>query len=724
MEKLIKNHERNLKNEFENKFINEDDSLYDNIINESYLLNNNNEAFNFITSFFSYFKLFISIFYEFCVSYSKNRNNFLINLQIIFYTIICYFGFALSFESNSNISTNLIISAYFRNKNYTRITYEQVLENEKRFKNQKPLINNENDVFKGYNENIFTFNNILISLLCFFGLFLVIKITVKTKIKNLILFNLFSIYIFFYLVKNFYKKKNYFSSSFMLILLIYFEKNLLDSILIKLRFEQKDFEIFSKNLISSNICQFSLKLLSLLNITFFSLYFSLFYYNFWLNYIIDYLCILSLLSFIGNCLEHFVPYYLKPIKFIILFFIGVLNIIFSKFFLKKILFGENKKICFYSLYLINDLFSAYCINFINNYIDYQYKCVIAIKIQLNKINNKIDKKHYILGKNSVWAIYLFLLISFGYLAIFMEEYLLFLISLFTCRKYIYFFMKLYNVNISRILNNILILNFFTFVPKIKSLNDFYLLFLIRNITNLDTQIIIFSLEFIFLLYLLYYIITTNFILYINIDEIKSKNNTSKILNIIYILIEIVIQFLTIYFIIKIYKYSENKLIINTLNLFAIIIYHLLKIPSINELKKKTEVNINYNFYIFIWVIISLRLIELSGPEISFLYLINHINLIFFINFYILNDRNNNIFKIIVIFLLLIDYYRLHSWLFIVDAIAIIIYPIIKNLKGEERNKYHINDDRYRINLESIKAYNKLTFSFALFLLLFSLLELG
>jgi hypothetical protein len=143
-------------------------------------------------------------------------------------------------------------------------------------------------------------------------------------------------------------------------------------------------------------------------------------------------------------------------------------------------------------------------------------------------------------------------------------------------------MKLYNVNISRILNNILILNFFTFVPKIKSLNDFYLLFLIRNITNLDTQIIIFSLEFIFLLYLLYYIITTNVILYINIDEIKSKNNTSKILNIIYILIEIVIQFLTIYFIIKIYKYSENKLIINALNLFAIIIYHLLKIPSINE----------------------------------------------------------------------------------------------------------------------------------------------
>ena len=722
MEKLIKNHARILKNQNENKYVNEEDSLYNNIIEESYLLNNNNEAFNFIDSFFSYFKLIFTFFYDCCNSCSKSRINFLNNIQIFFYTITCYFGLVLSFESNSNISTNLIISAYFANTNYTSVTYEQILENGKKL--NKSRNNSENNDLKEYNENMFTFNNILISLFCFFGLFLIIKLTFKARIKNFIFFNIFGIYIFFYLVKSLYKMKNYFSSSFMLILLIYFEKNLFDSIFIKLRYEQRDFEIFSRNLISSNFTQFILKLLSLLNITFFSLYFSLFYFNFWLNYFINYLCILSLLSFIGNCLEQFVPYYLKPIKYILMFFIGVLNIFISKFFLKKILFKENKKNYFYSLYLINDLFSAYCINFINNYIDYQYRCVIEIKIQLNKINNKIDKKHYILGKNIFWICYLFLSISYGYIGIFMEEYFLFILSIFISQKYIYFFRKLYNIKISRILNNIFILNFFTLIPRIKNMNDFILLFLLKSITNLDIQIIIFSLEFIFLLYLLYYIITTNFILYINIDEINQKNNTSRIFNIIYILIEIAIQFLTINFIIRIYKYSEEKLIINVLNLFAIIIYHLLKIPSINELKKKTDENINYNFYIFIWVIISLRLIEVSGPEISLLYLINHINLIFFINFYILNDRNNNIFKIIVIFLLLIDYYRLHSWLFIVDAIAIIIYPIIKNLKRKEKNKNYIYDDRYRINLETIKAYNKLTFSFALFLLLFSLLEIG
>ena len=105
-------------------------------------------------------------------------------------------------------------------------------------------------------------------------------------------------------------------------------------------------------------------------------------------------------------------------------------------------------------------------------------------------------------------------------------------------------------------------------------------------------------------------------------------------------------------------------------------------------------------------------------------MVNHINLIFFINFFILNDKNNNIFKIIVIFFLLFDYYRLHSCLFIIDAIAIIIYPIIKDLKSQKNEKNYNKNERYRINLESIKAYNRLTFSFALFLLFFSLIEIG
>jgi hypothetical protein len=80
MEKLIKNHERILKNQIEKESKNEEDSLYNNIIEESYLLKNNNEAFNFIDSFFSYLKLIFSFFYDCCNSCSKSRKNFLITI--------------------------------------------------------------------------------------------------------------------------------------------------------------------------------------------------------------------------------------------------------------------------------------------------------------------------------------------------------------------------------------------------------------------------------------------------------------------------------------------------------------------------------------------------------------------------------------------------------------------------------------------------------------------
>ena len=238
------------------------------------------------------------------ISYSNYINYFLYQIQINFLTIIFIIGFVLSFDinSNSNISTNLIISAYFDKNNYTRVTYEQVLENEK---NGIKYINVDK-------ENDFSFEKILISILCFFALLIFIKLIIKSRIKNFIFFNSFGLYITFHLTQYFYKNKNYFASSFMLILLIFFDKNLLDAIFIKLSFQRKDFEIFSNNLISHNIPQFILKFLSILNISFISIILSILYYNFWVNYFLIYLCILSSLSLLGNSLEKFAPFYLKP----------------------------------------------------------------------------------------------------------------------------------------------------------------------------------------------------------------------------------------------------------------------------------------------------------------------------------------------------------------------------------------------------------------------------
>ena len=704
--------------ELNEKSINDKETFHYNNRNELNFLNNNNDVFNFLDSLVTFFNLFIYSFYDFFISFTENIKEFFYQFEIIFFTVIFIFGFVKTFEqeSNSHIPTNLIISAYFSKKNYTRITCGKVIEIKK---SDIPLIkeNNENiDIF-------FSFDKILISFICILFSSLIIKLTINSRIKNFVSINSLGLYISFYSVQYLYKNKYYFASSSMFILLIYFDKNLLDSIFIKLRFQRKDFEIFSRNLISSSIIEFILKFLSLMNITFFSCFLSLSRYNFFINYFISYLCILYFLSFIGNCFDQVTPFYLKPFKNIIIFLVGVVNIFSSKIF-KKNIFNENTITNFYSLYLINDFFSTYCINFINSYIEYQFKYFLDVN---NMNNSSIPNNFFILGKNSIWISFILISISISYLGIFSQEYILFLISLYTTKRFILYFSQLYYVNFSRILNNIIILNFLYYIPVLSKLNDFHFLSLLKNITNLDNKIIIFSLEFIYLLLLIYYIITTNFVLYIGGDELQNKyikNNISIVINIILLLVEIIIHFLIMYLLINLYKYKEQKMIINGLILFCVIIYHLLKIPSIIELKKNNGENINYNFYIFIWVIISLVLIELSGPEISLIYLVNHINLIFFINFFILNDKNNNIFKIIVIFFLLFDYYRLHSCLFIIDAIAIIIYPIIKDLKSQKNEKNYNKNERYRINLESIKAYNRLTFSFALFLLFFSLIEIG
>ena len=188
----------------------------------------------------------------------------------------------------------------------------------------------------------------------------------------------------------------------------------------------------------------------------------------------------------------------------------------------------------------------------------------------------------------------------------------------------------------------------------------------------------------------------------------------------------ILQYLIIYVIIIIYNYYENKFIFKVLYIIVFIIFHSLKISiayEINENKDKTNI-INYNIFVFILIIISLRLIKLSSFQISLIYLLNHLNLVLIINYCILNDKNknNNFFKIIIILLLALGYYDLNSSIFIIDAIALVISPIIKNLKNY--NNQEINSKEDKIKIENIKAYNRLTFLFTLSIIIFSLVQIG
>jgi hypothetical protein len=263
------------------------------------------------------------------------------------------------------------------------------------------------------------------------------------------------------------------------------------------------------------------------------------------------------------------------------------------------------------------------------------------------------------------------------------------------------------------------------------LNDIYMTNLLLSITNLNEVILLFSFKFIYLLSLLYYIISSNFSLYIDYNIIQptkvkqiKDNNETQIYNLIYVIIEIILLYLIICLVVILYNYFEIKIIIKVLYLFAVIIFHSLKIQTINEIKGK-KIESDFNIYIFVWIIISLRLIKLSGSQISLIYLINHLNLIVIINYYILNDKKrNNIFKIVIIFLLAIGYYFLNSSIFIIDAIAIIISPLIKKHKNNENTSYKIKNREQKLKIESIRVYNRLTFLFLLSILFFFLFQIG
>jgi hypothetical protein len=263
------------------------------------------------------------------------------------------------------------------------------------------------------------------------------------------------------------------------------------------------------------------------------------------------------------------------------------------------------------------------------------------------------------------------------------------------------------------------------------LNDIYMTNLLLSITNLNEVILLFSFKFIYLLSLLYYIISSNFSLYIDYNIIQptkvkqiKDNNETQIYNLIYVIIEIILLYLIICLVVILYNYFEIKIIIKVLYLFAVIILHSLKIQTINEIKGK-KIESDFNIYIFVWIIISLRLIKLSGSQISLIYLINHLNLIVIINYYILNDKKrNNIFKIVIIFLLAIGYYFLNSSIFIIDAIAIIISPLIKKHKNNENTSYKIKNREQKLKNESIRVYNRLTFLFLLSILFFFLFQIG
>ena len=94
--------------------------------NKYFSYKNNNDTLNILLSTFSKFKSLILYLYNCFVSYISVMNNFIYHLEMILLIIVFLFSFVITYEDNSEIPTDLIISAYFPKYRITSISYEMI----------------------------------------------------------------------------------------------------------------------------------------------------------------------------------------------------------------------------------------------------------------------------------------------------------------------------------------------------------------------------------------------------------------------------------------------------------------------------------------------------------------------------------------------------------------------------------------------------------------------
>ena len=84
-------------------------------------INNNNDAFNFLINSFIFIESNICSLHKYLINYLPSFDRTFYKIQYIILIITILFTFVYSSEDNSNITTNLILSAYFPKS--TQLTY-------------------------------------------------------------------------------------------------------------------------------------------------------------------------------------------------------------------------------------------------------------------------------------------------------------------------------------------------------------------------------------------------------------------------------------------------------------------------------------------------------------------------------------------------------------------------------------------------------------------------
>ena len=757
-------------------------NIYSVILTEEYISsknckinNNNNDTLNFITNIFIFLESIIYSLYEYIINYLPSFIRIFYRIQY-FLIIILLFKFSFSLEENSYISTNLIISAYFpTSQHLIHVEYDNIMlfENKTQYnpkmKNIKIKIKNNfnikdklidcenkyiNKELKSITSSIINKKNIyvnykkklnnnkddiylffiipiktsLFSFGSFILLYFFIKITYSSKINTSFIFNIFSMFFIYNITDSLYFNNYFLSSTFMFILFIYLFKCFIDSIYLLFRFKKKDFEIFSTNLTALNYQQFILKFIILSLITIISGLMSIYTYKLCLNYIIFYLCLLTLMVFLCNCLELYSPLYLKPIKNILMFIVGLINFIICKYYLSKdktnsvfdinsnyILLTEekdNNKIIGNSLYFVSHLFSLFCFDYLREYIDYHFND-----------NFKFYKKLTLLD----FIIITFFLSSFGIgiIGIIKNEYICLILSVYIAKVSIVYFINAFNIKISRIINHIVMIFFIIIHFKISIKGDHFLIDFF-SFSKINSKLLSHIFSFLSLIITIYYGLKIYSYLYcskeiLNNDKLKElpeeqvnkileftsninkqklknlkiqiihDNDKYKMQNIFYNLFDILFSHIEICLIFVIINDYDVNFMIKILYLFLIILFNLIKFLIAKDIQNKAE----YLSTFFISFAFTLRILLLSLSTSKILFFICQINLLFLIITYSINNNKNKIISLIIIFYLLFNLSKVDSFFLILDLILLIISPNFKDyfIKNNNITKNNNNNEK-------------------------------
>ena len=737
---------------------------------------------------------------------------------------ICYFkkSFFMSFlfmillslvlNEKINISTDLLINAYFNDSQITHISYDNLIK--KNFeKNDKINLNTKNkysyiiekdnrndcNIFsyseKKNNTNCYTNNNLnycknndscgkeeefiinffpaknfFIICITLFSLYIIIKTTYYSKINNSIFINFIGEYTSFKILSYLYFSQYFLASGFIFVLFLYFFKCSIDSIYLFLKYKRSDFEIFSINLSASNFRQFSLKFIILFTGTILSGLLSVFYFQMYFNYIVFYICLFTLIIFISNCIENNLLVDYKYSKNIIIVFLGLINLLVnklikSKYYIIKECDNEDNNYDQYnifhildylmlptifsnsnSFYIISDIFTLLCFDYIDDYIEYKYKSFLDKKNKNKKIYNYQD---------IIFHCIFIISISLSITGIIMKEYMCFLLSLNITQKYNNYFSIIFNHNLSRILNHIILIVHIITQYEISVNGDKYLTNLILN-TKISKDIVITILKIFGISILLYDLIYSNYIYYYsnnshkifyhyyngfevrnnnndndkneddynindnvslnsedndnlmdddeendiirdNLYKIASKKYKIKIINtayddnnniIFYLTNEIILCYIdTCIIVIFIIKYEQNIL---AKMLYGIIIVFLnsRKYFILNEIKNNGQ----YYFYYLLSFFFSIRLIILTNNNsIILIYLIN-INIYFLLIYYCFYNKRNLFLSIILLIHLTVAYTNLKSNFILFDIISVLIFLIMKKFKSKKKYKVNKYED--------------------------------